>query len=145
MFDVSAGEYFIPSRWRRRGWKRVKCWFCLIQCGRADDIPVKKLWLSIHEGLGYLVLLFVLLQLGLGYWRHYHYRVYRRTDWKAIVHDWFGRVLMLLGLFMTTFSFSPGHARVAYGVVSIVVFLIYVGVVLNTVSPFSSLPLVARS
>jgi hypothetical protein len=102
---------------------------CLIQCGRADDIPVKKLWLSIHEGLGYLFLLFVLLQLGLGYWRYYHYRMYRRRDWKAIVHDWFGRVLMLLGLVMTTFSFSRGSARVAYGVVSIVVFLIYVGVV----------------
>jgi hypothetical protein len=94
---------------------------------------VKKQWLSIHEGLGYLFLLFVLLQLGLGYWRHYHYRVHRKRDWKAIVHDWFGRVLMLLGLVMTMFSFSPGSARVAYGVVSIVVFLIYVGVVSRAV------------
>ena len=107
--------------------------FCLIQCGRADDIPLKKQWISIHEGLGYLFLLFVLLQLGLGYWRHYYYRVHHKRDWKAIVHDWFGRVLMLLGLVMTTFSFSPGSARVAYGVISIVVFLIYVGVVIHAI------------
>jgi hypothetical protein len=106
-----------------------ECWFCLIQCGRANDIPVKKLWLSTHEVLGYFFLLFVLLQLGLGYWRHYYYRVHQKRDWKAIVHDWFGRVFMLLGLIMTTFSFVRGSARVAYGVGSIVVFLIYVGVV----------------
>jgi hypothetical protein len=40
---------------------------------------------------------------------------------------------MILGLVMTTFSFSPGGARIAYGVVSIVVFLIYVGVVSRAV------------
>ena len=45
------------------------------------------------------------------------------------MHTWFGRVFILLGLVMTTFSFPPGSARVAYGVVSIVVFLIYVGIV----------------
>jgi hypothetical protein len=116
-----------------KGMEESECWFCLIQCGRANDIPVKKLWLSTHEVLGYFFLLFVLLQLGLGYWRHYYYRVHQKRDWKAIVHDWFGRVLMLLGLVMTTFSFPRGSARVAYGVVSIVVFLIYVGVVSRAV------------
>ena len=79
-----------------KGMEESECWFCLIQCGRPNDISVKKQWLSIHEGLGYLFLLFVLLQLGLGYWRHYHYRVHQKRDWKSIVHDWFGRVLMLL-------------------------------------------------
>lgn len=37
---------------------------------------------------------------------------------------------MILGLFMTTFSFS-GKARIGYGAVSIVVFLFYVGVVIR--------------
>lgn len=104
-------------------------WFCLIKCGRPNDISVKKQWPSIHEGLGYLFLLFVLLQLGLGYWRHYHYRVYRKRDWKAIVHVWFGRVFIILGMAMTTFTFPPNIARVVYGAVSIMVLLIYVGVV----------------
>jgi hypothetical protein len=75
-------------------------------------------------------MLFFLLQLSLGFWHHYRYRVQHNRDWKAIVHVWFGRVLMILGVFMTAFSFN-GNARIGSGVAAIAVFLFYVGVAIR--------------
>jgi len=75
-------------------------------------------------------MLFFLLQLGLGFWSHNHYRVHHKGGWKAFVHVWFGRVLMLLGVFLTAFTFR-GSARIGYGGASIAVFLLYVGVVIR--------------
>jgi hypothetical protein len=74
---------------------------------------------------------FFLLQLGLGFLHHNHYSIHRKGNWKGFIHVWFGRVLIILGVFMTAFSFNSNKVRIEYGAVAIAVFLFYVAVVIR--------------
>ena len=96
-------------------------------------------WTGAHQRLGTVLVIMVIMQPLLGLLHHHHYRRSKQRTYRWMIHTWFGRVIMVLGIIngglglRLAANYSLG-ALIVYISVAVLMSVVYVSVVCTHVA-----------